>query len=101
MGIVQEFKEFLVEYKIIALAIAFVMGAAITALVTSLVSNIIMPFVGVVLPGGDWQTAVVELGPVKLGVGAFLGALINFVIIAFVVFMMAKMVLKEEKVTKK
>lgn len=101
MGIFQEFKEFLVEYKVMALAIAFVMGAAVTAFVTSLVSNMIMPFVAVLLPGGDWQTAVMELGPVKLGIGAFLAALINFVIIAFVVFMMAKMVLKEEKVTKK
>ena len=101
MGILQEFKEFLVEYKVIALAIAFVMGTAVTALVTALVANIIMPFIAVVLPGGDWQTAVAELGPAKLGVGAFLAALINFVIIAFVVFMMAKMVLKEEKVAKK
>jgi len=101
MGMLQEFKEFLVEYKVMALAIAFVMGAAVTALVTSLVSNMIMPFVAVLLPGGDWQMAVVELGPVKLLVGAFLAALINFVIIAFVIFMMAKMVFKEEKVTKK
>lgn len=101
MGIFQEFKEFLVEYKVMALAIAFVMGAAVTALVTSLVSNIIMPFVAVILPGGDWQTAVFMLGPVQLGLGAFIAALINFIIIAFVVFLMAKMVLKEEKVTKK
>ncbi|HSB46843.1 MAG TPA: MscL family protein [Candidatus Bilamarchaeum sp.] len=101
MGIFHEFKEFLVEYKVIALAIAFVMGGAVTALVTSLVNNIIMPFMAVILPGGDWQASLVEIGPVKLLVGAFLAALINFVIIAFVVFMMAKMVLKEEKVTKK
>jgi large conductance mechanosensitive channel len=101
MGIFQEFKEFLVEYKVMALAIAFVMGAAVTALVTSLVSNMIMPFVAVLLPGGDWQTSVIELGQVKLGIGAFLAALINFVIIALVVFMMVKIVLKEEKVTKK
>jgi large conductance mechanosensitive channel len=101
MGIIQEFKEFLVEYKVMALAIAFVMGAAVTALVNSLVNNMIMPVVTILLPGGDWQTAVLDLGAVKLGIGAFIAALINFVIIAFVVFMMAKIVLKEEKVTKK
>lgn len=101
MGIISEFKEFLNEYKVVGLAVAFIMGAAVTALVKSLVDSIIMPIVAVVLPSGDWQTAVVELGPVKLAVGAFLAALLNFIIIAFVVFMIAKMVLKEEKVTKK
>jgi large conductance mechanosensitive channel len=101
MGIVSEFKEFLNEYKVVGLAVAFIMGAAVTALVKSLVDSIIMPIVGVVLPSGDWQTAVLEVGPAKLAVGAFLAAFLNFVIIAFVVFMIAKMVLKEEKVTKK
>lgn len=101
MGIVQEFKDFLNEYKVVGLAVAFIMGAAVTTLVKSLVDNIIMPFVAVVLPGGDWKTAVLELGPVKLGAGAFVGELLNFLIIAFVVFMIAKVVLREEKVTKK
>lgn len=101
MGIIQEFKEFLDEYKVIGLAVAFVMGAAVTSLVTSLVNNIIMPIVGAALPNGDWQSAVLQVGPVKFMVGAFLGALLNFIIIALVVFMIAKMVLKEEKVTKK
>lgn len=101
MGFAQEFKDFLTEYKVVGMAIAFIMGAAVTALVTSLVANIIMPFVGLVLPNGDWQGAVLAIGPLKLGIGAFVAALINFIIIALVVFMMAKMVLKEEKVVKK
>jgi large conductance mechanosensitive channel len=101
MGFLGEFKDFLTEYKVIGLAIAFVMGAAISALVTSLVNNLIMPVIGLVLPGGDWQTAVIMLGTAKIGIGAFVGALINFIIIALVIFLMAKIVLKEEKVTKK
>jgi large conductance mechanosensitive channel len=101
MGIVSEFKEFLAEYKVVGLAVAFIIGAAVTSLVKSLVDNLIMPFVAVVLPNGDWQASVVELGPVQLGIGAFFASLLNFVIIAFVVFMIAKMVLKEEKVAKK
>lgn len=101
MGLMGEFKDFLTEYKVIGLAIAFIMGAAITALVTSLVNNIIMPVIAVLLPNGDWQTMVVDLAGIKLGVGAFLAALLNFIIIAFVIFIMAKIVLKEEKVTKK
>lgn len=101
MGIVSEFKEFLDEYKVMGLAIAFVIGAAITSLIQSLVNNLIMPIVGALLPSGDWQAATLNMGSVKLGWGAFLGALLDFIIIAFVVFFIAKFVMKEEKVTKK
>ncbi len=101
MGIVQEFKDFLNEYKIVGLAVAFIMGAAATALVQSLVNDIIMPVVGVAIPGGDWKTAVLTVGAIQLKWGSFLGALINFLILAFVVFMISKTVLKEEKVAKK
>ncbi len=100
MGMIQEFKEFLNEYKVIGLAIAFVMGVAITALIKSLVDNVIMPIITPFIPGGAWQTATFKLGPIVIGWGAFLGAVINFIIIALVVFWIAKMVLKEEKVTK-
>ena len=101
MGMISEFKDFLNEYKVIGLAVAFIMGAAATDLVKSLVNNIIMPLITPLMPGGDWQTAVVESGPFKLLLGAFLASLINFVIIAFAVFLIAKMVLNEEKVAKK
>lgn len=101
MGFVNEFKDFLTEYKVIGLAIAFIMGAAITDLVKSLVNNVIMPVLTFFIPGGEWQTATFSLGPIVVGWGAFLAALINFLIIALVVFMIAKAVLKEEKVTKK
>lgn len=101
MKIMAEFKEFLMEYKVIGLAVAFIMGVAATNLVQSLVNNIIMPIVTAFVPNGDWQNATLQLGPVLLKWGAFLGALINFVILAFVVFIIAKIVLKEEKVAKK
>ena len=99
--ILKEFMDFLKEYKVIGLAIAFIIGAAASALVKSLVDNIIMPLITPFIPGGAWKTATVALGPIVIGWGAFLGELINFVIIAFVVFMIAKKVLKEEKVSKK
>jgi large conductance mechanosensitive channel len=100
-GVMAEFKEFLNEYKVLPLAIAFIIGVAATALVKSLVDNIIMPVVTPFIPGGAWQEAKLVLGPVVLSWGAFLAAVINFVIIAFVVFMIAKVVMREEKVTKK
>lgn len=101
MGLMQEFNDFLNEYKVMGLAVAFIIGVALTGLVQSLVNNIIMPIITPFVPGGGWQTATFTFGPVVLGWGAFLGALINFVIIALVVFMIAKMVMKEQKVAKK
>ena len=101
MGLIGEFKEFLYEYKVIPLAIALIMGIASTAFIKSFVDNIIMPIITPFIPGGAWRTATIDIGPIVLGWGAFLGELINFIIIAFVVFMIAKKVLKEEKVEKR
>ncbi len=101
MGMILEFKEFLKEYKVMGLAIAFIIGVAATSLIQSLVNNIIMPLITPFIPNGAWQTFTLTLGPIYLGLGAFLGALINFIIIALVVFFVAKTVLKEEKVSKK
>jgi len=101
MSLIKDFMDFLKEYKVIALAVAFIIGAALTALVTSLVNDIVMPVITPFIPGGAWQTATLALGSIVIKWGSFLGAVINFVIIALVVFMIAKMVLKEEKVGKK
>lgn len=93
--------DFLKEYKVIAIAIAFIMGFAATTLVQSLVNNVIMPIITPFIPGGNWQAATFSIGPIVIGWGAFLSAVINFVIIALVVFIIAKKVMKEGKVTKK
>jgi len=99
--VIKEFKEFLNEYKVVPLAIAFIMAVAATALVQSFVNNLIMPIITPFIPGGTWQTATFSMGPIVISWGALLGAIINFIIIAFVIFLMAKYLLKEEKVTKK
>jgi len=70
-------------------------------LVKSLVDNVVMPIITPFIPGGAWQTATFNMGPIVIGWGAFVGALINFLVIAWVVFLIAKFVLREEKVTKK
>lgn len=100
-GIIKEFLDFLKEYKVIALAVGVIIGLAATALVKSCVDNLIMPFVAVLTPSGDWKTATLDLGPVHLGIGPFFAELLNFIIIALVVFVIAKAILKEEKVEKK
>ena len=99
--VMKEFLEFLSEYKVVALAVAFIMGVASTSLVKSLVDNIIMPIITPFIPSGAWESATFTLGPIVLRWGSFLGELINFVILALVVFMIAKKIMKEEKVTKK
>jgi large conductance mechanosensitive channel len=101
MGILTEFKEFLKEYKVMGIAVGIVMGLATVALVNSIVANLIMPIVGALIPSGSWSTATWIIGKVVIGWGALLAAIINFVIIAFVIFIIAKYVFKEEKVTKK
>lgn len=100
-GLITEFLEFLKEYKVVALAVAFIIGVAATALVKSLVDNIIMPFIAVLIPSGDWKTATVALGPINLGIGPFVAECINFIVIALVVFIIAKKVMQEEKAEKK
>jgi large conductance mechanosensitive channel len=101
VGLISDFKEFLYEYKVIPLAIALIMGIASTTFIKSFVDNIVMPIITPFIPGGAWKTATLEIGPIVLSWGAFFGELINFIIIAFVVFLIAKMVLNEEKVEKK
>ncbi len=98
---IKEFHEFLREYKVIGLAIAVIIGLAANSLVKSLVDNVIMPIITFFIPGGAWQTAVWNLGPVVIGWGSFLAAVINFIIIALVIFFIAKFVLKEDKAKKK
>jgi large conductance mechanosensitive channel len=59
-----------------------------------MVNDIIMPIIGAIIPGGSWRTAVLEIGSVKFLVGDFVAAVIDFVIIAFVVFLIVKFMIK-------
>ena len=91
-----EFRAFLIKQNVLALAIAVIVGGALGTLVTSMVENLIMPVVGAVIPGGDWREATVTLGGIAFGVGAFLGALIDFLIIGFVVWRISKAFIRQE-----
>ena len=101
MEMLKEFKEFLNEYKVIGLAIAFIMGFASTSLIKSLVDNIMMPAITGFIPGAGWRTATFSIGPIVIGWGAFLGELLNFIIIAFLIFVLVKKILKEDNAKKK
>jgi large conductance mechanosensitive channel len=90
----QEFKAFLQKYNVMALAIAFILGAAIGKVVTALVSDMIMPLIGMAVPSGEWRQIAFQLGGAKFLVGDFMGSVLDFVIIAFVVFLIGKAFLK-------
>ncbi|MFA5724326.1 MAG: MscL family protein, partial [Candidatus Pacearchaeota archaeon] len=62
MKMIKEFFEFLKEYKVIGLAVAFIMGLAANQLIKSLVDNIIMPIITFLVPGGAWKTATFSMG---------------------------------------
>jgi len=83
MSFTQEFKSFVARGNVVDLAVAVVLGGAFGKIVTAFVSGLIMPLVSYVLPKGDWQTLVVG----KFQVGALLGAVIDFLLIALVVFL--------------
>jgi large conductance mechanosensitive channel len=97
----KEFKEFLLKQNVVALALAVVVGTALNTLVKALVDDFIMPIIVAIGPGGEWQKATWNVGPVKFGIGDFLAATINFVIIAFVAWRISKIFLKPEAETPK
>jgi large conductance mechanosensitive channel len=97
----KEFISFLKEYQVIGLAIAVIIGGKANELVKSVVDQLIMPFVGLLVPGGDWRALTVSMGETKFGIGVVIGASIDFLIIAGLVFLFAKYVLREATVTKK
>lgn len=81
-----EFKAFISRGNVIDLAVAVVLGAAFTAIVTSLVDDIIMPAIGVLLGGIDFSTLAIQVGDATIAYGNFIQAVINFLLIALVLF---------------
>ncbi|HMH85681.1 MAG TPA: MscL family protein [Gemmatimonadaceae bacterium] len=94
MAMLKEFKEFLLKQNVVALAIAVVIATALTTLVKAFVDDFIMPIVVAIGPGGEWQKATWSVGSVKFGVGDFIAAAINFVIIGFVAWRISKIFIK-------
>ena len=91
-----EFLQFLKEYKVVSLAIAFVMGEASTSLVSSLVKDILLPIATPLMSAETWNEAVFHIGPVTISYGSFLADVINFLILAVIIFVVAKKIIKLE-----
>jgi large conductance mechanosensitive channel len=97
----QEFKKFLLQTNALALAVGVIIGGAVGKLVSSLANDILMPIIGLLIPGGAWreQKFILTMKPDgtpgnAVTYGAFLGSVLDFVIIAFVVFLITRSMLK-------
>jgi large conductance mechanosensitive channel len=84
MGMWKDWKDFALKGNVLDLAVAVVIGAAFTKIVNALVEQIIMPLINAMTPGGDWRGLTVT--PLKLGLGPFLGAVLDFLLVSFVIF---------------
>lgn len=97
MGMVSEFKEFAMKGSLMDMAVGIIIGAAIGKMVGALVDSILMPLIGLVMGGVDFSTLAVKVGDASVNYGAFIQALIDFTIIAFVIFMLLRMINKMKK----
>jgi len=86
----QEFRAFIAKGNVLDLAVAVIMGGAFGAIVTSLVNDIIMPLIGVILGGVNFTELAIQVDDAMITYGNFIQAVINFLIIAFVIFMIVR-----------
>lgn len=96
MSIIKEFKQFILKGNIMDLAIALIIGAAFGKIITALVDNILMPIIGSFI-GKSFTTLVTTVNGVEVKYGLFLQAVLDFIIIALVVFIMIKAMNKMKK----
>ncbi len=97
MKLASEFKAFLLKQNALALAVGVVIGAAVGKVVSGVVEDLIMPIVGVILPAGEWRTAQLPLfGSNAIKYGDLIGRLVDFFIVAMVVFFIIRLLIKEE-----
>ena len=101
---IREFRGFLTKTNALALAVGVIIGAAVASVVSGLASDILMPLIGLLMPKGDWRQARIVLSKVTDAAGKtsesailyghFLGTVLDFLIISFVVFMIVKALVK-------
>lgn len=97
----KEFKEFIARGNAMDLAVGIIIGAAFTAIVSSLVEDLINPLLGIFIGGIDFSSISFGLGDAQFMIGNFINAVIKFIIIAFVVFMLVRTINKLSKLGKK
>ena len=97
----KEFRDFLGRGNVIDLAVAVIIGGAFGAIVSSVVDDLLMPLIGVIMGGIDFTSLAIQVGDAQILYGNFIQATVNFLIIAFVLFLIVrsynKLKVKEEE----
>ena len=96
-----EFKEFISRGNVVDMAVCVIIGSAFGKIVTSLVEKILMPIIGVLLGGLDFSDLSVNVGDAKVGYGAFIQSIVDFIIVAFCLFIIVKAMSKLQDAVKK
>ena len=92
MSIAREFREFAMKGNVVDLAVGVIIGAAFGKIVASLVNDIIMPLVGTLIGGVDFSALMFEIGSAKIQYGKFIQTCVDFVIIAWSIFVAVKVI---------
>ncbi len=103
---IKGFRDFVLKHQVLGLAVAVIVGGAIGKVVASLVADIIMPLVSLLIPGGEWRTAKLILSKTvgadgkevvnAISYGNFAGSIVDFIVIAFCIYLITKACIKEE-----
>jgi len=93
----KEFREFAIRGNVVDLAVAVIIGAAFGKIVTSLVDNIIMPLIGLLIGGIDFKSLAIMVGNAKVEYGLFLQNVVDFIIIAFLIFLIVRAINSTKK----
>lgn len=96
-NLLAEFKKFAMRGNVLDMAVGVIVGGAFTSIVNSLVGDIFMPIIGIITGGVDFSTLVITLSGVSINIGNFINAIINFLLIAFSVFMFVKIINSQKK----
>lgn len=93
-GFMEEFKEFIAKGNVMDMAVGVIIGGAFGKIVSSLVENILMPLIGIILGGVNFSDLSLTVGTAEVKYGIFLQSVFDFLIIAFVIFVMIKQISK-------
>ena len=86
----KEFRDFIMRGNVLDLAIAVIIGGAFGKIITSLVNDILMPIIGLLLGGIDFSALILQVGQASINWGLFIQAIVDFLIVALVIFMIIK-----------
>ena len=92
MSLLKEFREFAIKGNVVDLAVGVIIGTAFGKIVSSFVADLVMPLIGILIGGVHYENLVWEVGDAKVTYGKFLQNVVDFVIIAFVIFLMVKLI---------